>query len=274
MAGSLLSRALGIVELLGRQVGGLHLQSIADELEVPKSAVHRMLAELSRLGYVRKSEETGRYLLTTRLISLGFRYLAESGVQDVAQPILDDLARRTGELVRLGVVDGDSQVWVAKAQGARSGLRYDPDMGSQAQLSCTATGLAWLAALPEAEALRLVEKQGFGKLHQYGPQAPRTLAGLRERLAQARSAGFAMVVDSSAPGTSALAATLRHPVTRRVLGTVSVAGPSVRLTEERMAALAPELLQAAEELSAASLGSAWLAEAGQSPAGSQRARRK
>jgi IclR family transcriptional regulator, acetate operon repressor len=274
MAGSLLSRALHIVELLGQQVGGLHLQSLADELDVPKSAVHRLLAELTRLGYVRKSDETGRYLLTTKVVSLGFRYLAESGVQDVAQPILEDLARKTGELVRLGVVDGDAQVWVAKAQGARSGLRYDPDMGSQAQLSCTATGLAWLAALPEAEALRLVGKQGFGKLNEYGPQAPRTLASLRQRMAQARAAGYAWVVDSSAPGTSAMAATLRHPVTKRVLGTVSVAGPSVRLTEERMAALAPIMLEAAAELSAASVGSAWLSDPGHGPTVRLQARRK
>ena len=47
-----------------------------------------------------------------------------------------------GELVRLAIVDGDRITWVAKSQGARKGLRYDPDMGTDARLSCAATGQA------------------------------------------------------------------------------------------------------------------------------------
>ena len=60
------------------------------------------------------------------------------------------------------------------------------------------------------------------------------------------------MVESSAPGTSAMAAAVRHPVTGGVVGTVSVAGPSVRLTEARMHDLAPALLASAAELADAS----------------------
>ena len=48
---------------------------------------------------------------------------------DIAQPVIDRLADTTPELVRLAIVDGDRLTLVAKAQGAKSGLRYDPDMG-------------------------------------------------------------------------------------------------------------------------------------------------
>jgi DNA-binding IclR family transcriptional regulator len=114
---------LGILECLARNARGLALQEIAGQLDIPKSAAHRILGELARRRYVRQDPATGRYLLTTRLTSLGFRYLADSGVVDIAQPVLDRLAAETGELVRLGIIDGDRQTWVAKAQGARSGLR-------------------------------------------------------------------------------------------------------------------------------------------------------
>ena len=61
----------------------------------------------------------------------------------IVQPVLDRLAQETGELVRLGVIDGERQTWIAKSQGARSGLRYDPDMGRDAPLFYTASGHAW-----------------------------------------------------------------------------------------------------------------------------------
>ncbi len=119
MAGSLIERALGLLELLASDARGLPLQQLADRLDIPKSAAHRMLAELIRLGYVRQDDDTSRYRLSTRLAALGFRFLASSGVVDLVQPVLDGLARETGELVRLGVIEGDRQTWIAKSQGAR-----------------------------------------------------------------------------------------------------------------------------------------------------------
>ncbi len=253
MAKTLLDRAFGILELVASHHGGLRLQAIANELDITKSAAHRLLAELIRLGYTRHDEEAERYVLTNKLLSLSFRYLAGSGVLDLAQPILDELAARTGDLVRLGVVNGDSQVWVAKAQGAPSGLRYDPDMGAEVPLFCTATGHAWLACLPEEEALAMVARQGFTALEERGPKAPRSIEAVRERLLAARQLGYASVYECSAPGTAAVAVAVRRPVDGRVLGTLSVGGPSLRLTEARLKEFAPLVQEAAAEL-----GSIWI----------------
>lgn len=251
MAGSQIERALNLLESLTRDARGLPMQALADELEIPKSATHRMLAELVRLGYVRQDAQTSRYRLSTKLVALGFRYLASSGA-DVVQPVLDRLAEASCELVRLGVIDGERQTWIAKSQGARSGLRYDPDMGRDAPLFYTASGHAWLASMSDAEALALVERQGIADPAAFGPNAPRDSAELLERLAQARRQGYAWVVESSSVGTAALAAVVRHPLERRVIGVLSIAGPSARLPLARLHELAPQLLSAAEELSAAS----------------------
>lgn len=266
MAGSALDRILDIVELLASHPTGMALSAIAEPLAIPKSAAHRVLAALTARGYVRQDAETGRYLLTTKLVSLGFRYLSCSGVIDIAQPTLDRLAQETGELVRLGVVDGERQTWVAKAQGARPGLRYDPDMGMEAPLASTASGHAWLACLSDERAIELVLRQGFGHDENLGPAAPRTVQALQKRLRLARERGYAWVVDSSAPGTSAMAAAIRHPGTRGVVGVVSVAGPSVRLTEARMHQLAPAMLAAAAELSDACKSSEYFTTASRAAA--------
>lgn len=251
MAGSQIERALSLIESLTREPGGMPMQSLADELAIPKSATHRMLAELIRLGYVRQDPQTSRYRLSTKLVALGFRYLASSGA-DVVQPILDRLAESSGELVRLGVIEGERQTWIAKSQGARSGLRYDPDMGRDAPLFYTASGHAWLASMSDAEALALVARQGIADPAEFGPNAPRDEQELLQRLALARQQGYAWVMESSSLGTAALAAVVRDPLDGRVIGVLSVAGPSARLPLARIHQLAAELLASTAELCAAS----------------------
>jgi len=65
-----LERTLGILELLSQHGEGMELAAIADTLGIPRSAVHRLLADLVRLGYVRQARGHGDYLLTTKLVSM------------------------------------------------------------------------------------------------------------------------------------------------------------------------------------------------------------
>jgi len=44
---------------------------------------------LVRLGYVRQARGHGDYLLTTKLVSMGLSYLSNSGIVDIAQPLLN-----------------------------------------------------------------------------------------------------------------------------------------------------------------------------------------
>ena len=246
-----LERAFQILELLAAHPEGQSISAIGTALALPLSATHRLLAELARCGYVRQVREQGEYVLTIRLVSLGLGFLSASGVVDVAQPALDRLADAAGELVRLAVVDGDDLTFVAKAQGARRGLKYDPDMGLSVRLSCSAAGHAWMSTLTDEVALALVAKQGFGAPRDFGPKAPTTVKALLACLRTARKRGFSTISDVFAPSMSAMAA----PVRARdgvTIGVVTIAGPLVRLTEARMEALADPLLQCAEEIEAAS----------------------
>ncbi|MEP6782761.1 MAG: IclR family transcriptional regulator [Acidobacteriota bacterium] len=256
----ILERTLGILEFLSVKPEGAPMATIADATGIPRSAAHRLLAELSKFGYVRQTRTHGEYVLTTKLVSLGLSYLSRTGVVDIAQPLLDRLAETSGELVRLSVVDGDRLTWVARAQGARSGLRYDPDMGMDAKLSCTATGYAWLLTMTDEEALQRVSRQGFGAPKDYGPNAPTTVRALLKFIHAARSRGFSMIDEVFAPGMTAVAA----PVVRdrkTAIGVISIAGPKVRLTPDKMSQLGPALLDAAAELAGSSKASAHFKEA-------------
>jgi IclR family transcriptional regulator, acetate operon repressor len=106
---------------------------------MPRSVCHRLLADLKQRGDVRQPRAQGDcdYAMTTKLMSLGLAYLSTSGIGDIAEPLIERVAQQSGELVRLAIIDGDRLTWVAKSQVARKGLRYDPDMGTDARLSCT-----------------------------------------------------------------------------------------------------------------------------------------
>lgn len=246
-----LERTLGILELLSQHGHGLELAAIADQLNIPRSGAHRLLADLVRCGYVRQAREHGDYVLTIKLVTMGLSYLNNTGIVDIAQPLLDRLAETSGELVRLAVVDGDRLTWVARAQGSRQGLRYDPDMGSDAHLSCSASGHAWLSAMDDDAALALVTKQGLGPRSEFGPNAPTSLKALLACVKQARKQGYSLTQETYTAGLNAMGA----PVALRgqaPIGVVSIAGPTVRFTEQKMRALGDELMSLAAQMAAAS----------------------
>ncbi len=247
----ILERTLAILELLAQHAEGMELAAIAERLDIPRSAVHRLLADLVRLGYVRQSRNHGDYLLSTKLVSMGLSYLSNTGIVDIAQPLLNHLAEVSGELVRLSVVDGERLTWVARAQGARQGLRYDPDMGSDARLSCSSSGWAWLSTLKDDEALALVVKQGLGTPDQFGPNAPTQLPQLLAAIQATRERGYSLTVETYSPGLAAMSAPVRLQG-QPALGVLTIAGPTVRFTPERMQALGPELLSIAAQLAATS----------------------
>jgi DNA-binding IclR family transcriptional regulator len=127
-------------------------------------------------------------------------------------------------------------------------------MGIDVRLSCSAGGHAWLMTLSDERAVEIVTRQGFGDPTHYGPNAPTTIKALTEILAQDRKRGFSLINEMYAPGMTAMAA----PVRRRgepAIGVITIAGPQVRLTEQRMLELGPELMAAADELGMASIAS-------------------
>ena len=246
-----MQRTLAILERLAADVNGVPLATLADELHIPRSATHRLLIELAEHGYVRQSHDRGHYMLTTKLVTLGLTHLKLSGVVDICQPILDRLARASGELARIGVVDVDHLTWVASSQGARTGLRYDPDLGLDARLSCTSSGHAWLCTLSESDALALVSREGYGAPSRYGPNAPATPSQLLRALRLARQRGCAVTESTYVPGLSAIAVPI-VPRGKGTAGVLAISGPSVRLTADKLHALVPELQAAAADIANAS----------------------
>lgn len=265
-----IERCLAIIETLAGEAEPLDLSELARRVGLPVSAGHRTLATLMARGWVVQDPVSQNYALSLRLSTLAFRNLDARAVPDVVQTVLNRLAKRTEEYCRLAIVEGEDLVWVARAQGATAGLRYDPDMGQEIVLHATANGKAWLATLPENEALRIVCARGFEARRPLGSRVVTDVSGFREHLAETRVRGYATAIDEAEPGTAALAVPFfsSEVVGAPVAGTISIAGPLLRISPERHEDLSRELHAAAKEVAA--IWPLRIRQRGMPPAGTSR----
>src|SRR5690606_19424135 len=81
---SAVAKAFGLLEALAQAKGPSRLSTLATELGLQKSTVHRVLAELIGLGYVERDEATGLYRPTLRTWEIGTAIVADLPIKQVA----------------------------------------------------------------------------------------------------------------------------------------------------------------------------------------------
>jgi IclR family acetate operon transcriptional repressor len=244
-------RAMRILELVAAEPEGARVTDLATTLGLNRAIPHRVLAELCELGYVAQDPATQRYRATFKLGSLGLRQLETAGISQWARDELDALAATTKELVRLAVASGTALQFVAQTQGANSRLVIDIALGRDAislrTARVSATGRAWLSTLPEDEALALLSSHGIGPT---AVQNQSDLGKVVEAIAHARQVGYAIIQEEMEVGINAIATPIVPPNSPcgRAVGTLSIAGPSARVSPEALVGFVPILRAAAERL--------------------------
>lgn len=246
------TQALQIMELLADSPEGLTVSAVAELLKTNKAIPFRLLAALIKAGYVEHDGVSNRYRLTYRVGALGLRQLEAAGIQDWAQPPLDLLAAKTGELARLAVASDNSLFWLAKSEGAKSQLRVTAT-DREISLHSTASGKAWLSTLADKDVEKILANRPL-ESHTAGTRS--SIEDVIQDLNVVRSNGFAVVHGERDEGVSAVAVpvfgTAGHGATvdAPALGTVSLAGPSIRLTQQAIEDSIPALLEAASTIAA------------------------
>ncbi len=115
-----LEKGLDIVELLSGEEGGLVQNEIAQRLNRSVGQIFRMLEVLERRGYIRRSDDDGRYRVTLKLFELGHRNPPVRRLLTAALPELRRLAEATGQSVHLSVHHDRRLLVVAQVDGFRS----------------------------------------------------------------------------------------------------------------------------------------------------------
>jgi DNA-binding IclR family transcriptional regulator len=214
------------------------LTAIARSLGLPKSSVHRLLAALARRGLVEQDAE-GRYRLGIALVALGLGMLEHEPVVVAARPVLEIEAKALGETLFLTAAREGEITVLDKVEGPGF-LRAAPRIGEQVPLHATAVGRLHLAFAPDL--IELPE----GPLRSFTPRTRTQRAAVLEEVALARRRGWAENREEWIPGLVVVAA----PVLAggRLVATVALAAPSVRLAARQSRPVAQRLVVVAGQI--------------------------
>jgi DNA-binding IclR family transcriptional regulator len=246
---STVERAMRIIELLSDARDGLSVSEIARVLDVNKSIAFRILTTLQSLRYVYQDAVTQHYRLTYRISNLALRQLANSRILDQCIAPLRELAERTGELVRLAIIENDRPIWIHSESGVQRRLQVAPTYGLDISLHSHATAKAWLFTLPEEAVNRLI---GDRRLKEYTKHTITTLRALKADLAESRARGFALSYEEHELGVGTVAAPIMvtgMDNVARCVGAISLAAPISRMDRESFMKCGHEVVEAAQEIS-------------------------
>ncbi len=215
------------LELMAAAPDGLSIAELSRLLAAPKSSVFNILATLEQTGYIRPSDSTGKYVLTTKLYRLGTAIVARIDLRQSLRPLLVELAERSGETANLGVLHGDEALYIESIEGTAR-VRVTVTPGERIELHCTALGKVLLAYLPPDEVNRWLKAR---KLTARTPYTLTTAQALKDQLALIRQRGFALDDEEDHPDIRCIGAPIRDH-TGSVVAAVSMTAPKHRLPDE------------------------------------------
>ena len=235
-------RALDVLLCFSRQTPQLTMTQIAERLGMNKSAVHRHLATLERMRFVQRDPATGVYQLGIRLLQMAYLTLEGNDLRRLAAPFLRWLCDEYRETVDLAVLDDADVVFLDVIESPQR-VKLAAAIGQRLPAFATASGKAMLAFMPEGTVRRILGR-GMPLTTEHTARFPEILL---EDLRRTRERGFALDVQEYEVGINAVAAPVLD-LSQQPIASVSIAGPTYRLTLERMIEIGPAVLAATREI--------------------------
>ncbi|CEP67980.1 Transcription regulator IclR, C-terminal [Moorella glycerini] len=239
-----LEKGLKILEALAAAAEGVGLSDLSRRLGLNKSTVYRMLTTLKAYGYVDQEPVTGKYILGLKILDLSGSLLDRLDVRTIAHPYLKELAARSQEVAHMVVRDGPEAVYVDKVEGNRT-IRMYSQIGRRVALHSTAVGKAILAFLPPEEVEKIIASRD---LPRFTPRTITTLPALHGELEQVRQRGYAIDDGENEEGIRCVGAPI-FDYRGQVVAALSISGPTVHVTPERVPELGQLVRWAGEEIS-------------------------
>lgn len=239
-------RTLTVLETLVASEQPLTLTALAKATRIPLATCAAIAATLEGRGYAQR-RIVGRshyWRPTLRLYGLGAALMRSLNLGAVAQPHLRRLCEELELPAHLGILDGRTVVYAAKA--APPGfVQFNTYAGKVAPFHLTALGRAIAAYLPPDEVAPLLDQLSPGR----GPKArgndPRWLL---DQLAETRVRGYA-VEDEEEQAQIGCAAVPVFDAEERVAGALGVTGFAREVVGERRDSVVAALCREGRELS-------------------------
>lgn len=239
-----LARGLEILAILAQAKQPVGVTEIARILKVDKSSAFRLLHTLANHGFVEQDSDTRRYGLGLRIVELSRQMLDRIELRGMVKPYLRELQQQTGESAHLAVLSGGHVVYVEQEE-SNATLNVNTEIGRHGPLHCTATGKALIAHLSPDDIARVLEQTEFTR---YTPRTMTTLRELIPHLEAVHERGYAVDDEEFDSGVRCVAAAIRDH-RGKVVASMGVSGPSIRVTLERVPELGEIAIQAAGQVS-------------------------
>jgi DNA-binding IclR family transcriptional regulator len=240
-------KALAILSAFGSERPALNLGEIAVAAGMSRSSAQRCTHTLQRLGYLQREPRGRRWVLAPRVLGLAHAYLASHPLIEQATSRLIELNQACGESVNLSEPDATDMLFIARFPSHKRFFIHMP-IGRRLPMYCTASGRAYLSALPPAEAQRLLRASTLQALTPHTITDPRQILKL---IGAARELGYAWSNQECYRGDLTIAAAVLGDDGRPV-GAINISGPTSRWSlHELRARLAPLLMETARAASGA-----------------------
>lgn len=219
------------VAVLDAVEGGAHrFTRIMEATGLPRATTHRLIRALQDRGFLAHYAGHG-YRLGPRLLRLANEAMRELPLRDLAHPVLEDLARSTGESSQLYVRSGDVRVCIDAVESSHE-LRTIVPVGASLPLHAGSAAKVFLAYAPDRDA---------------HVRRARDAARFLRDVELVRSRGWASSADERQPGVGSVSAPVLGPYDI-VLGVVSLSGPSTRMGRTGARRYSTAVVRAAREV--------------------------
>lgn len=188
-----------VVSLQGK---GCTYTEIVNGVNQPKSSVHRILKDLSQLGYIVYNPESKRYYGSFKLAALGAGVTAHFQLRNLVRPHLLALHQATGHTTNLGIRNGTVGVFADKIQSQDFSIKLFSEIGKTFPLHCTGLGKILLAHAPGEVLATLLTHP----LESYTEATLTDPGHITEELKTVRSQGYALDQEEITKGIMCVAA--------------------------------------------------------------------
>jgi DNA-binding IclR family transcriptional regulator len=223
-------RALEILLAFKPGDAELTVAQLLTRVDLSRPTLYRLLSTLEQSGFLNSSGEPQRFSLGSSIAQLAHVWMSSHSVAQIAQPMLQRLWEETGETVALFVPQGVYRVCVAEMESPQP-LSFRRGVGYREKLMLGASGRSILAHMHLAA-------EDLGR---YASDTQPDVTHLIADLETIRKQGYATSHHELIEGAVAVAAPFFNGA-NQVAGALSIFGPSVRVTQERVA-LFTELLK-------------------------------
>ena len=241
-----LVRATSLLNWLAQCPEGTSLSIAAQQTGLPVATAHRILTTLQQERYARFDAERRSWFVGVQAFVTGNAFARHRGLVEMARPRMWALMEEIGETVDLATEDGGEALYLVQIEG-RQGMRVIARSGARVSLHCSAVGKVLLSAMPEERVRRIFATRAMARL------TPKTLIGfeaLHEDLLQCRRQGYAIDNHEHSVGIKCVASVIYNEYAEP-FGAISISGPALRISDQRVPLLGTLVREAAFSITTA-----------------------